>query len=146
MGGFRYPGRCPGLKKLKAFQAFGTSDFTCVTDFDGVTNFCWCYCFYNCPLPFQGSSVGGFRYPGRCPGLKRLKAFQAFGTSKFACVTGFYGVTKFDGVTVFDCVTDFDGVTVSRTSLSRRSRASANNVYICRMSTSQGGNSVRFSL
>ena len=97
MGGFRYPGRCPGLKKLKAFQAFGTSDFTCVTDFDGVTNFCWCYCFYNCPLPFQGSSVGGFRYPGRCPGLKKLKAFQAFGTSKFACVTGFYGVTKFDG-------------------------------------------------
>ena len=62
----------------------------------------------------SGKHCGGWgRYPGRCPGLKRLKAFQAFGTSKFACVTGFYGVTKFDGVTVFDCVTDFDGVTVS---------------------------------
>ena len=102
--------------------------------------------FLQLSASLSGKHCGGGRYPGRCPGLKRLKAFQAFGTSKFACVTGFYGVTKFDGVTVFDCVTDFDGVTVSRTSLSRRSRASANNVYICRMSTSQGGNSVRFSL
>lgn len=43
----------------------------------------------------SGKLRGGIRYPGRCPGLKRHKPFQGFGTSEQFFLLFYFGLKNY---------------------------------------------------